>query len=258
MADDRPGGLSHNAGCYTPGMAQYRSIERGAPKRGRRGALVTLIVLAIVILLGARSLASFSIEYQWWKELGQIDTWLAMLAYGFAPLLAATLIAFGVLWVAHARALKFAGTGLSEHPLYAWISSAGLLFARISHRGRIHRDLDRRALPRGAWHSGRSQCVARFRLRFAAQVLSVRFAVLLRSARLFTGAGDCQRAGLLDRGARLATSPQAARIERSAADRSVLLPAGRRPGKPVPARRAGGLSAGAVAAILPGALRNGL
>ena len=60
-------------------MVQYR-IDRGAPKRGGRGALVTLIVLAIVILLGARSLASFSIEYQWWKELGQIDTWLAMLA----------------------------------------------------------------------------------------------------------------------------------------------------------------------------------
>jgi uncharacterized membrane protein (UPF0182 family) len=108
-------------------MAQYR-IDRGAPKRGSRGALITIIVLAIVILLGARSLASFSIEYQWWKELGQIDTWLAMLAYGFAPMLAATLIAFGVLWVAHARALKFAGTGLSGHPLYAWISSIGLLF----------------------------------------------------------------------------------------------------------------------------------
>jgi uncharacterized membrane protein (UPF0182 family) len=109
-------------------MAQSR-IDRGAPKRGGRGARITIIVLAIVILLGARSLASFSIEYQWWKELGQLDTWFAMLAYGFAPLLAATLIAFGALWLAHARALKFAGTGLSEHPLYAWISSAGLLFA---------------------------------------------------------------------------------------------------------------------------------
>jgi hypothetical protein len=109
-------------------MAQYRSIDRGAPKRGGRGARITLIVLAIVILLGARSLASFAIEYQWWKELGQLDTWFAMLAYGFVPMLAATLIAFGVLWVAHARALKFAGTGISEHPLYAWISSAGLLF----------------------------------------------------------------------------------------------------------------------------------
>ena len=107
-------------------MAQYR-IERGAraPRRGRR---VTLIVIAIALLLGLRSLASFSIEYQWWNELGQIDTWFAMLAYGFAPVLAATLIAFGALWVAHARALKFAGTGLREHPLYAWISSLGLLF----------------------------------------------------------------------------------------------------------------------------------
>jgi len=108
-------------------MAQYR-IERGSPKRGGRGLRVTLIVLAVVILLGARSLASFSIDYQWWKELGQLDTWFSMLAYGFAPLLAATLIAFAALWLAHARALKFAGTGLSEHPIYAWISSLGLLF----------------------------------------------------------------------------------------------------------------------------------
>jgi len=108
-------------------MAQYR-IERGAPKRRSRGALVTLVVLAFILLLGARSLASFSIEYQWWKELGQVDTWFNMLAYGFVPLLAATLLAFGALWLAHARALKFAGTGLAEHSIYAWISSLGLLF----------------------------------------------------------------------------------------------------------------------------------
>ena len=108
-------------------MAQYR-IERGAPKRRSRGALVTLIALAFIVLLGARSLASFSVEYQWWKELGQVDTWFNMLAYGFAPMLAATLLAFGALWLAHARALKFAGTGLAEHPIYAWLSSFALLF----------------------------------------------------------------------------------------------------------------------------------
>ncbi|HTQ54139.1 MAG TPA: UPF0182 family protein [Bryobacteraceae bacterium] len=108
-------------------MVQYR-IERGSRRPGGRGARITIIVLAVVLLLAARSLASFSIEYQWWRELGQIDTWLAMLAYGFVPLLAATLIAFLVLWIAHARALKFAGTGLGEHRLYAWISSLGLLF----------------------------------------------------------------------------------------------------------------------------------
>ena len=108
-------------------MAQYR-IDRGTPPRRGRGIRITIIALVIAILLGARSLASFSIEYQWWKELGQLDTWLAMLAYGFVPMLAATLIAFGILWVAHARALKFAGSGISGHPIYAWISSAALLF----------------------------------------------------------------------------------------------------------------------------------
>ncbi len=107
-------------------MAQYR-IERGVRKRGRAGR-ITLVVLIVVVLLALRSLASFSIEYQWWKELGQLDTWFSMLAYGFAPLLAATLLAFAALWVAHARALKFAGTGLAEHRLYAWLSSVGLLF----------------------------------------------------------------------------------------------------------------------------------
>ncbi len=108
-------------------MVQYR-IERGKPRRGGRGARVALIVLGLILLLGARSVASFSIEVQWWKELGQLDTWFNMLAYGFAPLLGATLIAFAALWLAHARALKFAGTALGEHPLYAWISSLGLLF----------------------------------------------------------------------------------------------------------------------------------
>ncbi|HUO29729.1 MAG TPA: UPF0182 family protein [Bryobacteraceae bacterium] len=108
-------------------MPQYR-IPSGSPRHGGRGARITLIVLVIVLLIGARSLASFAIEYQWWNELGQLDTWFAMLAYGFAPLLAATLLAFAVLWLAHARALKFAGTSLSDHRIYSWISSLGLLF----------------------------------------------------------------------------------------------------------------------------------
>ena len=32
-----------------------------------------------VILLGARSFASYLIEYEWWKEMGQTATWFAML-----------------------------------------------------------------------------------------------------------------------------------------------------------------------------------
>ena len=59
--------------------------------------------------------------------MNQVPTWLEMLAYSIAPLTAATLLAFVVLWVAHARALKFAGTSLRGHRMYAALSTVVLL-----------------------------------------------------------------------------------------------------------------------------------
>ena len=50
-----------------------------------------------------------------------------MLYYSIAPVAAATLLAFAALWISHARALKFAGTRLGEHRLYAQISTLALL-----------------------------------------------------------------------------------------------------------------------------------
>jgi uncharacterized protein len=109
-------------------MDRYR-IESG--RRSGRGrspaARITLVVLLVVILLGARSIASYAIEISWWKELGQLNTWFSMLTYSLVPLVAATLLAFAVLWVAHARALKFAGTSLGEHRVYSRLSALGLL-----------------------------------------------------------------------------------------------------------------------------------
>jgi uncharacterized protein len=106
-------------------------MERGRLGGGRtRRSLatrITLIVLALLLLLGARSIASFTIDYQWWNEMGQLRTWFSLLTYSVAPVVAATLLAFGVLWLAHARALKFAGTGLGEHPVYARVSAVALL-----------------------------------------------------------------------------------------------------------------------------------
>jgi len=72
-------------------------------------------------------MASYAIEVAWWKELGQFRTWLSMLYYAVAPVSAATAVAFAALWIAHARALKFAGTSLREHRLYARISALVLL-----------------------------------------------------------------------------------------------------------------------------------
>ena len=103
-------------------------IERGrhdARPRARR-PLITLLIILVLLLIAARSMASYAIEVQWWSELGQFHTWLNMLYYSLAPLAAATLVAFAALWITHARALKFAGTGLGEHRVYAIVSSIAL------------------------------------------------------------------------------------------------------------------------------------
>jgi uncharacterized membrane protein (UPF0182 family) len=107
-------------------MPQYR-IDRGRRPEGPPRLVITLIVAVIVLLFAAHTIASYVIDVEWWKELGQFDTWLSMLTYSFAPLAAATVLAFAALWIAHARALKFAGTALGEHGLYAKISALGLL-----------------------------------------------------------------------------------------------------------------------------------
>jgi uncharacterized membrane protein (UPF0182 family) len=97
------------------------------PGERRRTAWITLLAVVVVLLLSARWIAGYAIEIEWWKELGQFRTWLSMLYYGIAPVAAGALVAFLVLWVTHARALKFAGTGLGRHPLYARISTVVLL-----------------------------------------------------------------------------------------------------------------------------------
>ena len=108
-------------------MSQY-TIERGGRHAsGRRVGCLSLVVVAFLILAFARSFAAYAIEIEWWKEFGQLNTWLSMLYYSIAPLAAATLLAFRVLWIAHARALKFAGTRLGEHRLYARVSTLALL-----------------------------------------------------------------------------------------------------------------------------------
>jgi uncharacterized membrane protein (UPF0182 family) len=98
---------------------------------GRRlaspAALIAAGVVLVALLLGARTVASYALDIAWWKELGQFRTWLSMLTYSVAPVAAATLVAFFTLWIAHARALRFAGTRLSDHPIYARLSTLAAL-----------------------------------------------------------------------------------------------------------------------------------
>jgi uncharacterized protein len=103
------------------------SIDAGTRSNGPRVGLIALIAVLFALLFCVRNFAYYVIEYAWWKELGQLDTWFGMLTYNIAPVVAGTLLAFAVLWVAHARAVKFAGTRLGEHKLYARVSTLVLL-----------------------------------------------------------------------------------------------------------------------------------
>jgi uncharacterized membrane protein (UPF0182 family) len=88
---------------------------------------VVLLALAFFLILGSRGIANFVIEYEWWKEMGQVDTWFSILLYQFAPALAAGLLAwFAALW-GHARGMSFAGVPRGAYGLYNRVSAGVLL-----------------------------------------------------------------------------------------------------------------------------------
>lgn len=96
-----------------------------------------VIFVALVVLFAGRSFASFIVELAWWKEVGHPETLWRMIAYGYSPVAFAALLLFVVLWVAHGRGMKSAGTGLRQHPLYAKLATAaifvvGLLLAMLT------------------------------------------------------------------------------------------------------------------------------
>jgi hypothetical protein len=55
-------------------------------------------------LLAARTITFYVIEYRWWQEVNQVLVWIDMMLYGLAPRAVATLLAFAVLFGAHAGA----------------------------------------------------------------------------------------------------------------------------------------------------------
>ena len=93
--------------------------------------LIVLIVLAILALWASSTAADFVIEYNWWKEIGQVNTWVGMLWYSIAPAAAGSLVAFFALWVAHARGLHFAGILQRDHRLYSRLIPVGLAVVAI-------------------------------------------------------------------------------------------------------------------------------
>src|SRR3954470_13858875 len=87
---------------------------------------VLIVIGLVVVLLLGRTIAGYIIDYEWWREVGQLSTWTTSILYGTVPQIAAIVLLFGVFWIAHARGMKRAGTGLSEHPVYGRIATVFL------------------------------------------------------------------------------------------------------------------------------------
>ncbi len=96
-----------------------------------RLGLGLIIFAVLIVLFTARSVASFVIELEWWKEIGQPETLWRMIAYGYAPVGLAAILMFVALWVAHARGMKSADTGLRHHRVYARIATAVLFLVSL-------------------------------------------------------------------------------------------------------------------------------
>jgi uncharacterized membrane protein (UPF0182 family) len=102
-------------------------VITGRQSRGLRIGLIGLGVLVLVLLIGTRWAASILIDYSWWKELGQVGTWIDLYAYSTLPIAGATIVTWIVLLIAHARGVKFAGGRVGDYPIYSRISSVALL-----------------------------------------------------------------------------------------------------------------------------------
>ena len=127
---------------------------------GRRTPIIALVVFALAVLVIVRWGASLLIDYEWWKELGQVHTWVDYYSYQTIPVAIGVILATLVLWIAHARAVKFSGTDLKDHPLYAKLSALGALLlgwiigASNIDNWTIMRYIGSRSLPAAsnAWH----------------------------------------------------------------------------------------------------------
>lgn len=106
---------------------RYRQI----PGHKARSGCLWYVIAAIVLFVGLRWVCSWAIDYQWWKEMGQLHTWFSILAYSVIPATGATILAFAVFWIAHSLALRQARIRLREHPLYARLTALGLLLLAV-------------------------------------------------------------------------------------------------------------------------------
>jgi uncharacterized membrane protein (UPF0182 family) len=82
--------------------------------------LLLAAVAIFILLIGSRYLASTLIDYAWWSEMRQLETWLNLLIYGSGPILLAILLFFAVFWTAFKLGIR----GSPDTPLFGVFSRA--------------------------------------------------------------------------------------------------------------------------------------
>src|SRR5580704_12193941 len=103
------------------------------PEHRRRGRArwIALVAAVVLLLVFGRSICSLIIDYLWWSEMGQVSTWIRASSYLYATNVAEWLIAFVVLWIGHARGMKYAGTSLRANRMYSVLVTAALAFVAM-------------------------------------------------------------------------------------------------------------------------------
>jgi uncharacterized membrane protein (UPF0182 family) len=86
-------------------------------RQPRRGGCLFLIILAVILLLCSRFIASTLIDYSWWSEMRQLDTWISLWLYGTGPIVVAVLLLFAAFWIAFAAGLR----KLGDAPLFGFV-----------------------------------------------------------------------------------------------------------------------------------------
>jgi uncharacterized protein len=94
---------------------------------------IFLLVVTCLAFIGwaIPTTANFIIEYNWWNEVRQVDTWVSMLWYSVAPTALGALLAFIAFYIAHARGVHFAGIRQHDYPIYSRLVPVGLALIAI-------------------------------------------------------------------------------------------------------------------------------
>ncbi|MFL6463425.1 MAG: UPF0182 family protein [Bryobacteraceae bacterium] len=84
----------------------------------RRVGLLFIVVALFILLFGARYIASTLIDYSWWSEVHQTDTWYSLLIYGTGPVVLAFFLLFGAFWTAYRLGVR----GSMQTPIFGFLS----------------------------------------------------------------------------------------------------------------------------------------